>query len=165
GHQAGLRPGGANAMRHADPQRGVVVSGPGAPRQGHRRESVVVEGTRFDPRGADELHAAVREAALCHGFSDGLYAQQSRWRVAGPEKTEPDDSSRPAVEALLLFRARVCYKRSFIGRSSRRNGSNTRPNPSSVVAPSNGASPGSPTIHIESPRLPSYSNVAVASRR
>ena len=37
-------------MRHADPQRRVVVGGPVAPRDRHRRQVVVVERARLDPR-------------------------------------------------------------------------------------------------------------------
>ena len=56
--------------------------------------------------------------------------------------------------ASLIDAVSSYLKGSFIGRSSRRKGSKTRPKPLRVVAPSNGSSPTSPTMTIESPRLP-----------
>ena len=43
---------GRDAVRHADPQRRVVVGRPVAPRDRHRREVVVVERARLDARGS-----------------------------------------------------------------------------------------------------------------
>jgi hypothetical protein len=52
-------------VRHGDPQRGVVVSGPGAPRERHRREVVVVERTRLDSRAIAQFDAPVGQKDLC----------------------------------------------------------------------------------------------------
>ena len=65
-HQARGEHVGRDAVRHADPQRGVVVGRPGAPADGHRGQVGVVERARFHPRRIDELHTAVWETALVH---------------------------------------------------------------------------------------------------
>ena len=61
-HQPRRQHVGRDAVRHADPERGVVVGGPVAPRERDRREVVVVERARLDASRVDELDAAVRRA-------------------------------------------------------------------------------------------------------
>ena len=63
-HQPRRQHVGRDAVRHADPQRGVVVGRPGAPRQRDRRQILVVERARLDASGVDELDAAVREVSF-----------------------------------------------------------------------------------------------------
>ena len=63
-HQPRRQHVGRDAVRHADPQRGVVVGRPVAARQRHRREVVVVERAGFDARRVGQLDAAVRKPAL-----------------------------------------------------------------------------------------------------
>ena len=59
GHQACRQHVGRDAVRHADPQRGVVVGRPGAAGERNRREVVVVEGAAVHAGEIDELDAAV----------------------------------------------------------------------------------------------------------
>jgi hypothetical protein len=63
-HQARGEHVGRNAMRHADPQRCVVVGGPVPSRDRDRREVLVVDGAGLDALRADQLHAAIRKSAL-----------------------------------------------------------------------------------------------------
>ena len=64
GHQAGSEHVGRDAVRHADPQRRVVVRRPGAPGERHGREIVVIERARLDTTRVDELDAAIRQPAF-----------------------------------------------------------------------------------------------------
>ena len=64
---------------HADPQRGIVVGGPGARRERHRREVVIVERAALDTR---------RVAQARHGRPDGG-SRSSRVRVCTIEEALP----------------------------------------------------------------------------
>ena len=58
-HQPGGEHVRGNAVRHADPQRGVVVGGPVTAVDRNRRKVVVVERAGGNPRRVAELHAPV----------------------------------------------------------------------------------------------------------
>ena len=53
-------------MGHADPERRVVVGGPGATGERDRREVVVVERAPLDSQRIPKLHSSVRMENLVH---------------------------------------------------------------------------------------------------
>ena len=55
---------GRDAVRHADPERRVVVGCPGSARDRNRREILVVVRAGLDPPGVDEFHSSVGQNAL-----------------------------------------------------------------------------------------------------
>jgi len=75
GHEAGREHVGGDAVRHADPERGVVVGRPVAARDRHRGQVVVVERAPLDARGIDDLDAAVGVLDLggCAHGTGGFY--------------------------------------------------------------------------------------------
>ena len=87
-HQPRRQHVGGNAVRHADPQRGVVVGRPVAARQRHRRQILVVERARLDAAGVDELDPAVRRAVVRSHHHVRSLSRRGQ-RPAGPATSMP----------------------------------------------------------------------------
>src|SRR6267143_876296 len=152
--------GAANVLQHGEGERRL------------REDDGDAEGGGRAPDQASDGYPERREECRPRAAGERV-AHDERHVGAGRDRQEAGDEKesgelrprRQVGHPDNCTEVRAYFSGSFIGRNSRRNGSSTRPKPSSVVAPSSGSSPGSPTMTIESPRLPSYSKVAVASRR
>ena len=102
GHEARREHVGRDAVRHADPQRRVVVGGPVAPRDRHRREVVVVERARLD-RGRCST-SSTRPSGVA-----ALVRRPARSRRSGHQRPARPAASRTGPRPGLPFALAVVH--------------------------------------------------------